>query len=86
MSPNYITTVTITPRLEKKWISIYSPVSYNVEGQLNWGAGVRIGPVFVGSGSVVSSMLKSKITSADAHVGHDDPDLPAPQVRGQKRK
>ncbi len=69
VSPNYVTTATITPRLEKKWISIYSPVSYNVEGQLNWGAGVRIGPVFIGSGSIVSSMLKSKITSADAHVG-----------------
>ncbi|HEV2353554.1 MAG TPA: DUF5723 family protein, partial [Puia sp.] len=40
VSPNYITTATVTPRLEKKWISIYSPVSYNVQGQLNWGAGV----------------------------------------------
>jgi|HubBroStandDraft_2_1064218.scaffolds.fasta_scaffold12172_2 outer membrane protein OmpA-like peptidoglycan-associated protein len=69
ISPNYITTATVTPRLEKKWISIYSPVSYNVEGQLNWGAGVRIGPLFMGSGSILSSMLKSKITSADAHVG-----------------
>jgi outer membrane protein OmpA-like peptidoglycan-associated protein len=69
VSPNYITSFTVTPRLEKKWISIYSPISYNVEGQLNWGAGVRIGPVFVGSGSVVSAMFKNKISSADAHVG-----------------
>jgi len=69
VSPNYITTFTVTPRLEKKWISIYSPVTYNVQGQLNWGAGVRIGPVFVGSGSVLSSLLKNKIESADAHVG-----------------
>jgi outer membrane protein OmpA-like peptidoglycan-associated protein len=69
VSPNYITSFTVTPRLEKKWISIYSPVSYNVQGQLNWGAGVRIGPVFVGSGSVVSAMFKNKISSADAHVG-----------------
>ncbi|HUB59604.1 MAG TPA: DUF5723 family protein [Puia sp.] len=69
MSPNYVTTVTVTPRLEKKWISIYSPVSYNVEGQMNWGVGARIGPVFVGSGSVLSAMFKNKISSADAHVG-----------------
>jgi outer membrane protein OmpA-like peptidoglycan-associated protein len=69
VSPNYVTTATLTPRLEKKWISIYSPVSYNVQGQLNWGAGVRIGPLFAGSGSVLSSMLKNKITSADAHIG-----------------
>ena len=69
VSPNYITNFTVTPRLEKKWVSIYSPVSYNVQGQLNWGAGVRIGPVFVGSGSVVSAMFKNKLSSADAHVG-----------------
>ena len=69
VSPNYITTFTVTPRLEKKWVSIYSPVSYNVQGQLNWGAGVRVGPVFVGSGSVISAMFKNKISSADAHVG-----------------
>lgn len=69
MNPNYVTNVTVTPRLEKKWISIYSPVSYNVEGQLNWGVGVRVGPLFVGSGSVVSAMFKNKISSADAHVG-----------------
>jgi outer membrane protein OmpA-like peptidoglycan-associated protein len=69
VSPNYITTFTMTPRLEKKWVSIYSPVSYNVQGQLNWGAGVRIGPVFAGSGSIVSAMFKSKLSTADAHVG-----------------
>jgi outer membrane protein OmpA-like peptidoglycan-associated protein len=69
VSPNYVTSFTVTPRLEKKWISIYSPVSYNVQGQLNWGAGVRVGPVFAGSGSVVSAMFRNKISSADAHVG-----------------
>jgi outer membrane protein OmpA-like peptidoglycan-associated protein len=69
MSPNYITTFTVTPRLEKKWVSVYSPVSYNVNGQLNWGAGVRIGPLFVGSGSVLSSLMKQRIQTADAHVG-----------------
>jgi outer membrane protein OmpA-like peptidoglycan-associated protein len=69
VSPNYITNFTVTPRLEKKWVSIYAPVSYNVHGQLNAGAGVRIGPLFVGSGSVVSAMLRNKISSADAHMG-----------------
>jgi outer membrane protein OmpA-like peptidoglycan-associated protein len=69
VSPNYITTFTVTPRLEKKWVSIYAPVSYNVQGQLNAGAGVRIGPLFVGSGSVVSAMFRNKISSADAHMG-----------------
>ena len=68
-SPNYVTTFTVTPRLEKKWVSIYSPVSYTANGQLNWGAGVRLGPLFVGSGSVISSMLKQRLQTADAHIG-----------------
>jgi len=69
VSPNYVTTFTVTPRLEKKWVSVYSPVSYSANGQLNWGAGVRVGPVFVGSGSVLSSLFKNRIQSADAHMG-----------------
>jgi outer membrane protein OmpA-like peptidoglycan-associated protein len=69
VSPNYITTFTVTPRLEKKWVSIYSPVSYNANGQFNWGAGVRIGPLFVGSGSVLSSLMKQRIQTADVHMG-----------------
>lgn len=83
VSPNYITTVTVTPRLEKKWFSIYSPVSYNVQGQLNWGAGVRMGPLFVGSGSVLSSLMKNKIEAADAHVGLT---IPIFQHRKSKEK
>ncbi|HEY4288055.1 MAG TPA: DUF5723 family protein [Puia sp.] len=68
-SPNYVTTFTVTPRMEKKWVSIYSPVSYSANGQLNWGAGVRLGPLFVGSGSVISSMFKQRLSTADAHIG-----------------
>ena len=83
ISPNYITTFTVTPRLEKKWVSIYSPVSYSANGQLNWGAGVRIGPLFVGSGSVLSSMLKQRIQTADAHIGLT---IPIYQHRSSKDK
>jgi outer membrane protein OmpA-like peptidoglycan-associated protein len=69
LTPNYVTTFTVTPRLEKKWVSVYSPVSYNAQNQLAWGAGVRFGPLFVGSGTVLSSLLKSRIQTADVHVG-----------------
>jgi len=68
-SPNYVTTFTVTPRMEKKWVSIYSPVSYTANGQLNWGAGLRLGPLFVGSGSVISSLFKQRLQTADAHIG-----------------
>ena len=68
-SPNYVTTFTVTPRMEKKWVSVYSPVSYSANGQINWGAGVRLGPLFVGSGSVLSSLFKQRLQTADAHIG-----------------
>ena len=69
ISPNYVTTFTMTPRMEKKWMSIYSPLSYNANGLFSWGAGVRFGPVFAGSGTVLSSLLHNRIAAADFHVG-----------------
>ncbi len=86
VSPNYVSTVTVTPRLEKKWFSIYSPVSYNAEGQLNWGAGFRFGPLFVGSGSVLSSLMKEKIQTADAHVGLTIPIFQHGKTKEDKHK
>jgi len=83
LSPNYITSFTVTPRLEKKWVSIYSPVSYNVQSQLTWGAGVRFGPLFVGSGSVLSNMLRNRIQAADVHVGLTVPIFQASRKKKQ---
>jgi outer membrane protein OmpA-like peptidoglycan-associated protein len=68
-TPNYITTFTVTPRMEKKWVSIYSPLSYNAQGQFAWGAGFRIGPLFAGSGTILSSLMKNRLQTADVHVG-----------------
>jgi len=69
-SANYVSTFAITPRIEKKWFSIYSPVAYNMEKQLSWGAGFRVGPVYAGSGSILSNAFSKKnITATDFHVG-----------------
>jgi outer membrane protein OmpA-like peptidoglycan-associated protein len=83
VTPNYNTTFAITPRLEKKWVSIYSPVSYNSQSMLSWGAGLRFGPLFVGSGTVLSSLLKKRIQTADVHVGLT---IPIFQTRKDKEK
>ncbi|MBN9382009.1 MAG: OmpA family protein [Chitinophagaceae bacterium] len=86
VTPNYITTFTITPRLEKKWFSIYSPVSYNVQKQLAWGAGARIGPLFVGSGSVLSSLFKNRIQHADVHIGLTIPIFQQNKKKDEEKK
>src|SRR5687768_2125871 len=70
LSAHYATSFTVTPRLEKKWFSIYLPVYYNMEEQFSWGAGLRLGPIFAGSSSVISNLLsKDRISAMDVHVG-----------------
>ncbi len=44
----------ITPRYESKNYSIYVPISYSELSSFNFGLGARIGPVTIGSGSVIN--------------------------------
>ena len=60
--------VTITPRYEIKWISVYVPVSFIKYSGFDAGFGFRAGPLFVGSTSVVSGLL-SKTKAIDIHAG-----------------
>jgi outer membrane protein OmpA-like peptidoglycan-associated protein len=71
LSAHYTTSFTITPRLEKKWFSIYSPLYYNtLNKKMAWGAGLRLGQIFVGSSSIMSNFFSSKnITAVDFHIG-----------------
>ncbi|MBN4084757.1 hypothetical protein JYT89_00280 [Flavobacteriaceae bacterium AH-315-B10] len=64
-----INAVTIAPRLETKWLSIYSPVSFRQYGDLSWGAGFRFGPLIVGSGSVLTNLLSNSSKTTDVYVG-----------------
>lgn len=67
----YATTFTVTPRLEKKWLSIYTPFYYNaISKKSAFGAGLRMGPVFLGSGTILSNMFSNKnVSTADFHFG-----------------
>lgn len=71
LSAHYATSFTVTPRLEKKWFSIYSPFYYNtLNKKMAWGAGLRLGQIFVGSSSIMSNFFSNKnVSSADVHVG-----------------
>ena len=84
VSASYVTHVTVTPRLEKKWFSIYSPVSYNLEKQFSWGAGLRLGPIFAGSNTIMTNWISKKnVQYADFHVGVT---IPVFQASRFKRK
>ena len=60
--------VTITPRYESKKIGLYLPVNYNQLTKLNAGISIRVGPLFLGSGSILSSAL-GKSKQADLFFG-----------------
>ena len=60
--------VSLTPRYEVKWLSLYAPISYLEYSGLQAGFGFRVGPLFIGSGSIISAML-SETQALDAHLG-----------------
>lgn len=64
-----INSVTLSPRLETKWISIYSPISMRQDGEFAWGGGLRLGPLMVGSGSILSNLLSDTTKTTDVYVG-----------------
>ena len=61
-------TVSLTPRYETKWLSIYAPLSVVQYSGFQAGFGFRAGPLFIGSGSIVSAMF-GEIDAIDVHVG-----------------
>lgn len=64
----YYSGVTITPRWEGKRIGFYLPVTYNALTDLNAGMAFRLGPVFLGSGSILSAVFGDS-KQADAFFG-----------------
>lgn len=48
---------TVTPRYELKRLGIYVPVNYNSLTKFNAGASFRFGPLFLGSSSILTSLM-----------------------------
>lgn len=61
--------VSLTPRFESKWFSFYSPISYIETLGFQWGAGLRAGPLYIGSGSVLSVLTGNRSKGADVYAG-----------------
>jgi hypothetical protein len=59
----------VTPRFETKWISIYSPLGIReYDSSVIWGLGLRLGPLIVGSGSILSNYISNSSNSADVYL------------------
>jgi hypothetical protein len=59
---------TVTPRFEMKRFGFYLPINYNDLTKVNAGAALRVGPMYVGSGSIVSALM-GKSKQADIYFG-----------------
>lgn len=65
---SYYSGLTLTPRYEGRKIGLYVPVSYNGLTKFNAGAALRLGGLFVGSGSVLTALWGNS-KQADAYIG-----------------
>ena len=73
--------LSITPRWQSKWISAYLPISaYQYSKSLQAGLGVRLGPLYIGSGSLISNLASKSINATDFYIG-----LKAPIFNTRKR-
>ncbi len=59
----------LTPRFESRWLSFYVPLSLVQYNGFQAGAGLRAGPLYVGSGSVISVLTSDNTRGADVYAG-----------------
>ncbi|AUS04243.1 DUF5723 family protein [Pseudotamlana carrageenivorans] len=62
-------TVSLTPRFESKFFSFYLPVGFVQYSGFQAGAGLRAGPLYLGSGSVLSALVSDNSKAADVYAG-----------------
>lgn len=66
---NIDNTVVITPRFERKWVSVFMPLSVMQYSGFHAGFGFRAGPLFVGSSTILTNLISSKSKAVNAFVG-----------------
>jgi len=64
-----INTLTLAPRMETKAFSLYTPLTLRQYGSFLWGLGFRLGPLTIGSGSVLTNLISKNSKAADFYFG-----------------
>ncbi|MEO1012295.1 MAG: DUF5723 family protein [Bacteroidota bacterium] len=65
----------LTPRYESRAFGLFSPMRLVQGHGLLWGLGFRLGPLYVGSGSIVSNAVAGNIEAGDVYAGLKVPGL-----------
>ncbi len=63
-----LTQFNITPRYETYLFGAYLPMTINRNGQADVGAGIRIGPLLIGSSTIFNNLFQRRIDHAEAFV------------------
>ncbi|MBC3757734.1 OmpA family protein [Hyunsoonleella sp. SJ7] len=61
--------VSLTPRYESKWFGFYLPLTVVEDSGFRIGAGLRAGPLYLGSGSIISAFASDNNRQADVYAG-----------------
>lgn len=61
--------VSLTPRYESKWFGVYLPLSVVQRNGFRMGFGFRAGPLYAGSGSLISAFASNNNQQADVYAG-----------------
>ncbi len=64
----YHNSVTLTPRYEGRAFGLYVPLNYNELTKMNAGLSIRLGPLYLGSGSIITALFGNS-KQADVFAG-----------------
>ena len=67
--PAYVNCLNVTPRYEKGWFMVGLPFSLWGHQTLSVGTVLRAGPLFVGSTSIISTLVGKQMRNVDAYAG-----------------
>ena len=59
----------LTPRYELPWLGVYSPLTVLEGAGFQWGAGIRLGPIYLGSQSIISAVAGNNTKAIDLFAG-----------------
>lgn len=65
---HHVTTFALTGKYENKWIGVYLPLSYDVNGNFSIGTTLRLGPLTIGTQDLLGLFAKKYVYNADIHA------------------
>lgn len=65
---HHVTTFSVTPKYENKWVGAYLPLSVDVFGNFSLGTTLRLGPLTIGTQDLLGLFAKKFVYNADVHA------------------